>query len=205
MNVYVLMGDIIKSQTHIPVKLMEEFKLLIDTINNDYKNEILSPLTITLGDEFQGIVTSVKSSVQVIMAIEELMIERKLDFKLRYVLHQGEVETEINKDQAFGMLGTGLTEAREKLNSIKKLSGRFHFSIEDDQDNKLNQLFILFQYFIDRWSIKDCEEVTHFLSGKNYKKVAKLVGKDESTLWRKRRSLAIDEYQTCKVLIYEAA
>jgi len=205
MNSVILMGDVIDSNDQPQSKLMDEFKGVVQFSNGQYKDEIISPLTITLGDEFQGIVDSINTGVMTIILIEEQMIERNLDFKIRYVLHEGDIETEINKERAYEMLGEGLTKARDELNGLKKSSSRFHFSLKTEPtSNSLNKLFKLLQFFLDGWFQKDRTTVSGFLKGLNYKEVAKIEKKDESSLWRRRRSLAIDEYFTCKSLIYEA-
>ncbi|MEM9339742.1 MAG: hypothetical protein AAGA66_13485, partial [Bacteroidota bacterium] len=57
------------------------------------------------------------------------------------------------------------------------------------------------QYFLDSWYEKDIETVNYFIAGLDYKEVAKTQGKDTSSLWRKHKSLAIEEYLVCKSLI----
>ena len=57
---YIIMADIISSRT-IDKKedFMGQFKALTSLANKRFKDSIVSPLTITLGDEFQGIVSHV--------------------------------------------------------------------------------------------------------------------------------------------------
>lgn len=199
------MGDIIDSHTHDQNQLMEEFKTLIQSSNRKNESKVLSPLTITLGDEFQGVVDSIESGVAMVINLEEELIDRDLGFKIRYVLHEGKIRTEINSTQAYEMLGEGLTDARNELNQLKKSGSRFKISLKEETLTRLlNGLFKLLQHFIDSWSVKDRRTASGFLKGLTYKEVAKIEKKDESSLWRRRRSLAIDQYFTCKTLIYEA-
>jgi hypothetical protein len=204
MKEYVLMADVIGSSDQDSSKLMKDFKSLVSEANKKFNNEISSPLTITLGDEFQGIVKNLKTGIEVMIFIEEKILEKDFYFKLRYILNEGEVETKINKDRAYGMLGNGLTFARKILNSMKKENNRFQIFLDNSQlSTTLFRLFMLLQYFLDSWNPKDISTVAGFLEGLDYKELAKQQSKDPSSLWRRRKSLAIDEYQTCKQLIMD--
>ena len=198
------MADIIHSGEQPPVRLMDKFKAVVEFANKKYLASIQSPLTITLGDEFQSIVNSLNGAVDLIIGLEEEIVNQNAGFKLRYVLNQGLVETEINTDTAHGMLGKGLTEARKMLNQQKKKGERFFVSLQNEELGlKANQLFSLYQHFVDGWYAKDIETASAFINGKKYTEVAKEQGKDESSLWRKEKSMAIKEYNTCKALIRE--
>ncbi|WP_436516467.1 SatD family protein [Ekhidna sp. To15] len=200
MNRFILMADIVSSHEKDGKALMLDFQGLVQWTNMIYGDSIESPLTITLGDEFQGIVASASKGIDIMLAMEEYILEEELDFKLRYVLHEGEVETPINEDKAYEMLGPGLTNARELLNNMKKENGRFLVSIKGN--DQINKMMKVTQHFIDGWHPKDRSTVSGFLQGHDYKEMAKIESKDDSTLWRRRKSLAIDEYLLCKELIH---
>ena len=194
------MADIVSSHEKDSKTLMKDFQGLVQWTNMIYGDLIQSPLTITLGDEFQGIVVSASKGVDIMLAMEEYILEEELDFKLRYVLHEGEVETPINEDKAYEMLGPGLTDARKMLNNMKKENGRFLVSIGDN--DQISNMMRITQHFIDGWHPKDRSTVSGFLQGHDYKAMAKIESKDESSLWRRRKSLAIDEYLLCKEVIH---
>ena len=116
---YILMADIVGSRRKKSTQLLAQFHLVVEDANKKFKKHLLSPLTITLGDEFQGIVTDLAASVAVIIYLEESRVTKGYNFQLRYVLHYGKVETAINKKNAHAMLGKGLTEARQALTALK--------------------------------------------------------------------------------------
>jgi hypothetical protein len=120
MNYPILMADIENSGDHAPKTVLAEFKKLVKIFNSKYANKIKSPLTITLGDEFQGITNSIQNGLELIFLIEEFIIKAKLNFRLRYVLYYGAIDTKINTQIAHAMLGPGLTSARKTLSIIKK-------------------------------------------------------------------------------------
>ena len=201
---YILMADIVNSGGQNAVSLMEDFKYLVNLVNTAYRELILSPLTITLGDEFQGVLHSLKNAVEVIVAMEECIVSENMGFKLRYVLNYGEIETPINLERSYGMLGNGLTTARELLGELKEdKDKRFLIKMEENQllVKQLNLAFLQYQYFVDEWKAKDYNIITEFLLNKDYKEVAQLFDKNPSSMWRKKRSLNIEVYLSSKELV----
>ena len=207
MKHYILMADIINSGEKEQKPLMEDFKNLIKEVNEIYKADILSPLTITLGDEFQGVIKNVAASIQIILTLEENSIHNKLNFKLRYVLNQGEIETPVNKKIAYEMLGSGLTEARLKLNDSKYKKFRFNIAIDDLlQQSILNDAFIIFENITDKWTLKnDYELASNFIQLKDYKIVSEKMNKTRSLIWKREKTLHMESYYATKNIIQTIA
>ncbi|MBK6264321.1 hypothetical protein JKA74_04675 [Marivirga sp. S37H4] len=200
MKSHIIMADIIKSSDHNGSELMSAFKNIVKQVNDQMANEIISPLTITLGDEFQGVVKSLPAGINLVFQFDRLLLEK--DFNLRFVLNYGEIETAINQDNAYGMLGEGLTLAREQLETVKNGDNRFSINgYNEEIVSLLNKGFKLYDYFYSQWTTKERMIVSEFLKGKDYKEVAKIFEKDISTMWRKEKSLNIAEYNTAKEMI----
>jgi len=199
---FILMSDIIESRLKTSVPLMREFKKIVRCINDERAGSFLSPVTITLGDEFQAVVRSPKDGFQAIIAFEEMIIHKKADFKMRYILHYGEIETPINREAAYGMLGSGLTEARKLLVEMKRSKRRFRFSLGDDiNSEKMNLAFSLYQSIVDEWKPADSYILSEFFRSSDYKVVAKKLRKDASLIWRRKKSLKLNDYAALKRLI----
>lgn len=204
MKCYILMADIIRSREKDSRLLMLQFKDVISKVNILQNKNLFSPLTITLRDEFQGVVKNLESCIDVIFMIEESIIESSYDIKLRYVLNYGKIETEINSNVAHEMLGSGLTNTRKHLNLLKYEDFRFLILLDEKRNRlqeRLNKSFLLYQSFIDLWKLKDYKIVSEFLENEDYKIVAEKVNLDKSTAWRRKISLNINEYFTIKNLI----
>ncbi len=202
MKQYILMADIIHSTEYDGITIMNDFKRISALVNQNLKQAFLSPITITLGDEFQSVIRSLKDSIDVIIMFEELLIKSKIKFKLRYVLHYGDIKTRINPKKAYGMLGGGLSDARKMLEREKHKENRFLISLPDPKHSKLlNKVFFIFQSFRDSWRPKDYEFVAAFLKYKDYKKVARILKKDISTAWRREKSLKIEEYRAVRDIV----
>lgn len=203
MKNYILMCDIIGSRNLDQTMTIENFKKCTSYINKKYSNSLLSPLTITLGDEFQGIVVNLKDTIEIIIDLEEFIIENNFKFKLRYVVNYGKIQTEINKKIAYEMLGEGLTNARITINKMKNSSSRFNFKIDNiEKEIIINNTFIIFQNIIDNWKIsKDHELISNFLKFKDYKIVAKKLNKERSLIWKREKSLNLSSYNSSKIIL----
>jgi len=201
---YILMADIIKSSQHDQKQLMSDFEYITQCINQQYRKQILSPLTITLGDEFQSVIINLSSAVKIIISLEEKIIQTQPKFKLRYVLVEGAIDTPINEKIAHGMLGEGLTRARQNLMQAKGDGSRFHFELRNQKKhNALNSSFLVYQSIVDNWNVdKDRELIKEFLKLKDYKKVADNLGKSRSQIWKREKSLKINEYIAIKDIIH---
>lgn len=199
----ILMADIVDSRKADQILLINEFKRAVHYINNRWEMSIMSPLTITLGDEFQGVIKDMESCYKLVFDMEEFIIEHSLSIKLRYVMNYGIIETPINRDIAYEMLGDGLTQAREQLNKLKSSSNRFMILSDKNEMNSavISDLFLLYGSYIDSWKLNEYRLVSEFLKNKDYKVVANNLGMNKSSTWRRYKSLHIEEYNTTKDLI----
>lgn len=203
-NYLILMADIINSRQSDQQILMDDFKNIVHQTNQRNKELLLSPLTITLGDEFQGIVITLSEAISIIIKIEELIIKSGKLFKLRYVIVEGVIDTPINRKIAYGMMGDGLTKARNYLQNLKKSDGRFFFQLKNQTKARgLNLLFIALQSIIDDWRPrKDYELVANFLKFENYNQVALKLEKEKSLIWKRKKTLKINQYKALKELAF---
>ena len=199
----VLMADIIGSSKRAGKELMMQFKQLTDSVKRKHTKRFLSPITITLGDEFQSVVKSVEDAMAVVVELEEKIIELNFEFKLRYSIYEGEIDTPINKEVAYGMLGEALTKARATLDDMKsKKYERFFISLIDKKQAEIIQnYFLLYISFIDAWKASDYPLVYAFIDKDNYREVAKIFDKDDSQMWKRNKSLHIREYLAIRNLI----
>ncbi|HEX6432538.1 MAG TPA: SatD family protein, partial [Niastella sp.] len=184
-------------------KLMKSFKKITDEINYEKKDILLSPIAITLGDEFQCVVKNVEAGIELMLAIDEKKLYEMADFKLRYVLVEGGIETPINHDIAYGMLGEGLTIAREKLIEYKNSYRRYSIQLNNIRKSEaLANSLIVYQNIIDTWKMeKDYLLIARFLELKDYKLVADEMGKTRSQIWKREKSLNLEAYFSIKQVI----
>jgi hypothetical protein len=198
----IVMADVIGSSKRNGKALMNALKAGVIYVNKKDGQHILSPMTITLGDEFQGVVKNPHAALQIILDMEMYLISLKIPFKLRYVVYEGDIQTKVNKDRAYEMLGPGLTAAREQLNDLKSSKSRFIVYLKDKElTEKLNLMLVVLQGIIDQWTPSQQRVVTTFLELGDYRKVAERLNRDSTAIWRRKRSLMIDEFNSLKILI----
>ena len=200
---FVLMADIVGSRDVDQRLLMKDFKEVLSYVNKSNKKDFLSPMAITLGDEFQSVARDLPAALNIILKIEETIVIKEKEFRLRYVLVEGKIETRLNRKIAYGMLGSGLTLAREQLTTLKGTKGRFYFRLRDKKKtDALNRAFFVLQGFIDKWRIKmDYYIVAEFFKTKDYKQVAEDLDKEPSLIWKRKKSLNLEEYFALKEVI----
>lgn len=199
----ILMADVIGSR-ELSSGVVYSLKAIVDQINTRYAKQIYSPLTITLGDKFQGVIKDFKSAVHIIMEIEELIIQSNSELKLRYMLNYGQIDTPINEERAYEMYGKGLTEARESLVVYKKKAERFFFDVKDPKANAIfNDLFYLYQKKIDNWSMSDYPLISLYWKTNSY--LSFIDSEHYSTksgAWKKVNSLDFESYSRIRELIH---
>ncbi len=200
---YILMGDVIRSRDYELDKLAEDLKDLVQSANRELRSKTLSPYTITLGDEFQGVTQSLESGIETLFYFEEQRLERKWDFSVRYVLHHGRIDTDINPDTSYGMLGEGLTRARNQLASKKRDRKKFQISVEDQElSNQINRLFEVLSGITDRWKTEDFALIYDMIRNENDQEVGDIHGKDRSQIYKRRKTLLVKEYALLKESIF---
>ncbi|HEX7081639.1 MAG TPA: SatD family protein [Gammaproteobacteria bacterium] len=126
----VLMGDLVgSSKAASKTDLHELFNRVVEDANQRCAPEIASPLTITLGDEFQGLAYTLGGAFDVVRGLRlRLLLER---VEARFVVGAITLETELNRERAWNMMGEGLAEARAKLGD-KDDTNRYRFSFPAD-------------------------------------------------------------------------
>lgn len=148
MDKIALIGDIvssrmIKERKDIQNKLNRTFKRI-----NEKEENISSPLTITLGDEFQAVYSKANFIFKHIWEI----ISSIYPEKVRFSIGIGEITTEINHKQAIGMDGPAFHNARKGLDEIKKTYFQFNITAEEQLNLELlRQAIFLVSHISYNW------------------------------------------------------
>lgn len=88
----------------------------IEIVNSEFKNSLLAPITITLGDEFQIILKRVRQSYTIINRFQQLLKEKSVNIYAGIGI--GSISTDIYSDTR-KMDGECFIKAREALTIIK--------------------------------------------------------------------------------------
>ena len=185
--------------------IQKDLRNVIGVINKIHKKHFITSLDMVMANEFQGITNSLQGTLEMIFDIEECIIENNLDFKLKHVLYHDTLESVQSKHTAYERLGFGLIDARQRLDLIKKTDCRFLIATSDEKKSLyLNNLFMIYEDYLDSWKKGDFEYVKAFLNNMSYKEVASLFNINVSSGWRREKSLKMKQYYTVKEMILSA-
>ena len=181
--------------------LQENFAKLVKRVNDNFPSSFESPLTITLGDEFQGVIVSAEEAAEIVIALEEYRWDLDVEILIRYSLGLGEITTPINREIAYGMLGPGLSVVREALVEMKGEEDRMMISGEIAEKQQMKLSMNIFLEKQEEWKWKDRQIISGYFHYRDYKIVAEKMGKDVSLIWRRFKSLGFESYLKRKKLV----
>ncbi|MGM0411472.1 MAG: SatD family protein [Bacillota bacterium] len=179
-----IIGDIVNSRKiSNRSKAQEKLKKILSNLNSNYKNNIASKFTITLGDEFQGLLFNTNNLISIIDRI-------KIDFYphiIRFGIGIGDINTKINKNISIGSDGPAYYAARKAIDDIKKVSKSYEspeqdikiYKYKDYNNTKLqliNSNLVLCTYIENRWTDKQIEVIKLLkFENKSQREIAKEV------------------------------
>ena len=150
-------------------QVQEKLQAKLYEINEKYATEIASKFMITLGDEFQGLLSCGANTLQIITEIEQSMYP----VKLRFGVGIGEITTKINPDMAIGADGPGYYKARAAIEYLKENEKRKQTIMSDirfevDGENQgittmINTMLSLLTVIKSSWSDRQREVIWDML------------------------------------------
>lgn len=190
----VVMGDLVHSErSPTPEKLHERFNNAVAAENLAQSNAVASPMTITLGDEFQGLTRSLVKAGEIARNIRLKLMADKIE--CRFAIGLVELTTELNSDKAWNMMGPGLSKARTLLNE-KRANSLYRFSIPLDpvMEIMLEALGAGLTRIEQGWTDQQCADITALLSGMTAAELAKQRNVSVHTIYKVRSSGDFDIY-----------
>lgn len=163
MNVIVLIADIVSSKRiNDRNRLQKTLKAEINKINRD-SDSIISPMTITLGDEFQCVYSDAGEIFQHIWRILSACYPERI----RFSYGAGTITTAVNRKQAIGMDGPAFYEARDGLTMLKQKD--YLLNLRSEQGNSeiidlIRNTLYLMSYNITGWK-RNRIKIMNMLSG----------------------------------------
>lgn len=202
-----VIGDIvnskkIKNRQEVQVKLGQ----ILEEVNLSYSDDIASKFMISLGDEFQGLLTDGKNVLDMITYIEIKMHP----VKIRFGVGIGRIETEINPALPFGADGSAYHNARRMIDSLKSLENKSkaadaHIMIASDGSHEelellLNTVLSLCTTIKGKWTGRQREILFDcILNGDNQKEAAARLGINQPSV---QKAMSNAGYYTYKKSLY---
>lgn len=170
-NPYIaIIGDIKESKKlSNRSEVQKKLNLILEDINDKYKEDISSNFIITLGDEFQGLLCNGANTMHILSEIER----RMYPVKIRFGVGIGEITTDINKEMSIGADGPGYYKARTAIEYLKndekrKETNPADIRFEIDGENQastimINTILSLMTVIKESWSDRQREIIWDML------------------------------------------
>lgn len=190
----VVMGDIVRSETSgAPERLHAQFNARIAAANQRAGAAILSPLTITLGDEFQGLLCRLADAAPLIRQLRHDLMQDAI--ACRFVIGLVEIRTPINRERAWNMMGPGLAQARGRLNQ-KSQTTLYRFSLPDHPvlERVLEALGAGLTALESRWTPRQRDDIAALMQGVTASDLARQRGVSVHNIYKVRAAGSFDAY-----------
>ncbi|MDO8408945.1 MAG: SatD family protein [Phenylobacterium sp.] len=190
----VVMGDLVSSEDTASVEaLHSRFNAAVQWANEAHGPSIVSPLTITLGDEFQGLCASLKGGLGVVRDLRAQLLADGIG--CRFVLGAVRLETPVNRARAWNMMGPGLAGSRQRLGDKRDVNAyRFELRGEPELQALMEAVGASLTQIEDSWTDRQ-REVVLALRAESAAPLAERLGMSAQTLYKIRRAGRFDLYE----------
>jgi hypothetical protein len=174
MQVIVLIADLVDSRA-VPERatFQEELKALLRQVSADAAPRLLSPLTLTLGDEFQAVYRSFEDVLPDLVRI----LAGIAPVRARFALAVGPLSTRINPLAALEMDGPAFIRARELMQELKSQPRSvIQVGWVDGPDPGLaNAALAMLSGMMEGWKPGTLVLLQHQLAGRSVEEIARLM------------------------------
>ena len=189
MHYLVVIGDIIKSREQSNRRELQ--RRFIETLAslNQHSRHIICPYTVTLGDEFQGVLSQ---GDDLFPALLELLLALE-PVKIRFAMGLGTIITDINHSQALAMDGPAFTLAREGIAQLKKSGDLFIINGLPSQDMVLiNGALQLVSRQVRKWQPNRLSVLLQLMQGSRVQTIAHQIGMSEQAIYKNISSAGLE-------------
>jgi hypothetical protein len=187
MKEIVLIADIVSSRKiKDRNKIQKNLEGLFKKINKN-SGSILSPMTITLGDEFQCVYSDAGEIFRHIWKI----LHAGYPEKIRFSYGIGEITTRINRQQAIGMDGPAFYEAREGLFQLKQTDYLFNIRSSNNNSDLVNFIrnsLYFISYHIEGWKKNRVYIMSLLADGMQVRAIAQKLKISEQAVYKNIRN-----------------
>lgn len=137
MNYFAVIGDIIDSKKiNNRYQVQKTLETCLNDLNNEYQAVLVSKFSITLGDEFQGLLSLEAPLFQIIDRINLAM----QPYQVRFGIGVGKILTDINPELSIGADGPAYWHARKAINYIHQKNdyGNTQIAVYSDNEEKIS-------------------------------------------------------------------
>ncbi len=202
-HIYVaLIGDIRGSrELDDRSEVQKEFKQVVDSLNDHLPSgSIASPFTVTTGDEFQVLLNDATDAVDAAVSASD----RFHPARLRFGIGRGELDTEVNRNQAIGMDGPCFHRAREAIRSAETDAAWLRVAgWSNDLARRMNSLFDLVQCVREDWTERQAQFAVSLEEEGAQKRVADRYDVSKSTVSESLSAAHVQEVRAAEASLAE--
>jgi hypothetical protein len=167
MKVVCVIADVVASR-HVSDRtaLQDQLAATLHAINQN-RHGLLSPYTITLGDEFQAVLQSADG----IFADLALMQSQVHPTAVRFSIGGGPLATPVNNVSAIGMDGPAFYAARSGIEHLKKTRERLRVSIPGAAAEWIDPVLSFISHAQAKWPASRFVILHHLLTGKRVSEI----------------------------------
>jgi len=191
MKYLVLIGDIVASR-ELPARAQFQRRLkgVLQALNSRRKT-LVSPYTLTLGDEFQAVYRDAETAFADVFAV----LAEIAPVRARFALAVGEIVTPVNPAQAIGMDGPAFHRARAVLEGLK--SSRRLFGVDGGSGPwpLPSAALAVLSGQVEGWRPNRFKLFARLLAGEPVGELAKRTGITTRAVNKNIRAADLDEWQ----------
>jgi hypothetical protein len=189
MAVICVIGDIISSRKiRGRPGLQARLQRVLQAINRRRRQQLLSPCTITLGDEFQAVYSTAESVL--IDAVS--VLETVYPTRIRFSIGVGSLDTPINRKRAIGMDGPAFHAARTGLEELKRSGFLFRVTAAEIAVPLWTNLSLeLGSHLASKWKRSRLSVFKNLLQGREVKEIAKRANMTPAAVYKNIQSGAL--------------
>jgi hypothetical protein len=185
-----LIGDFIQSRTLANRSEVQRRLAAVCAELNTERDRLglVSPLTITLGDEFQAVFGAADRLWECALRIEAAMEP----VAIRFAMGLGIISTDIQHDTALGMDGPAFHRARAAMEQLKKTDARYRLSGLGHDEVFINAALELIAHNRQKWRAPRVITLANILQGKTVKEISQVTQSTEQAVYRNIRDGELD-------------
>lgn len=188
MKYLVMIADVVGSrQLDHREDAQRRLEAVLEELNED-GNQLLSPYTITLGDEFQALFSAADRVFPDLLAVMRALHP----VGLRFALAIGALSTPVNPVQAIGMDGQAFYRARDLLERMKKQDLTIAVAGLPGDDQLLDGALSLLNHHIRKWHPNRLDILQLLLQGFAVSAIAQRLDISEQGVYKNIRDGALE-------------
>jgi hypothetical protein len=180
MPLLVLIADMVASRASPDRKALQtQLQHVLARLNHDER--VLSPYTITLGDEFQALPGSAEGIFGAALQIQAAVYP----VRVRFSFAIGELRTDINPLQALGMDGPVFHAARAGIDLLKQQRGLYYISgLPAELADLANSSLGVLGHSIGKWKHHRLAIAASLVRGQKVQQIAAQLGISEQAVYK---------------------